>query len=69
MDRNPDRGDPWRGRIDGAFRLGVIILSALIGAEMLLEASASPMPGTTLIFTLLVVLGIGVQVKIMQENS
>ncbi len=51
------------------FDWALIILSALIGAGMVLEASASPVPGATLIFILLVIFGIGIQARILQKES
>ncbi len=51
------------------FDRALIILSALVGAGMILEASASPMPGATLIFILLVIVGVGIQMKILQKEG
>ncbi|MBT3337882.1 MAG: DUF4203 domain-containing protein [Anaerolineae bacterium] len=51
------------------FDWALIILSALVGAGMILEASASSIPGATLIFILLVIFGIGIQMKILQKEG
>ncbi len=51
------------------FDWALIILSALVGAGMILEASASPVTGATLIFILLAFFGIGVQAKILHKEG
>ena len=51
------------------FDWALIILSAILGAGMMLEASASPIPGAVLIFILLVIFGIGIQAKTLQKSG
>jgi len=51
------------------FDWALIVLSAVVGAGMILEASASPNLGATLIFILLVIAGIGVQMRILEKGS
>jgi hypothetical protein len=51
------------------FDWALIILSALVGAGMIVEASAGPITGATLVFILLVLVGIGVQAKLLSGKG
>jgi hypothetical protein len=51
------------------FDWALIVLSAFIGAGMIIEASASPNGVATLIFILLVIAGISIQAKILRKEG